>query len=280
SPETAIEHHDGFGVATQHSRERDHRARGIGQLGIGRRCAVHDLGLLWLAWWCVARARASQGDSEDSNQTEDAHGARRYSHAAGVATGRDAIAGSNTRGGHHDDTRFSARRVRNAAPGTLRRVRNGSNGPSARAAKLLGGKKTAPCTFETVHPALRASSRSSDRDQNRARRQVLEPSQPRTRRSAAHTLNRPSSPNTSRPPGTSTRAISRTASRAFATKQRTVTAVTTSKEASSKGSASALPCRRTTSTPRADARARIASSISALTSNPVTLAPSTAASIA
>ena len=53
-----------------------------------------------------------------------------------------------------------------------------------------------------------------------------------------------------------------------------------SNEASSKGSCSARPCRRVTSTQRAVARALAAASISCSTSRPVTAAPRAAASMA
>ena len=55
------------------------------------------------------------------------------------------------------------------------------------------------------------------------------PSQPRTRRRTAQQLHLPRSPITSRPPGRSTRAISRIAISASGTKARTVMQVTTSK---------------------------------------------------
>ena len=110
----------------------------------------------------------------------------------------------------------------------------------------------------TRSPASRTSALSSLAVRKCAACQVAAPSQALSRRLRAQTLHRPSSPSTRRPRGRSTRAISRTAAAASVTKHRTVTAATTSKLASGKGSRSTCPCRNVTLRPAVIARARAA----------------------
>ena len=124
-------------------------------------------------------------------------------------------------------------------------------------------------------PAPRSSTSlsSSCAVRNFAARHVAEPSQPLMRRFAAHKFHRPSSPITMRPPGFSTRAISRTACSASGTKHSTVTATTASKLASGNGSARISPSTNATARPIASALARAAASMCGSASTPVISAP-------
>jgi hypothetical protein len=120
-------------------------------------------------------------------------------------------------------------------------------------------------------PVTRPLSAGADR--NVALRHTRDPSQPLTRRLAAHRLQRPSSPIRSRPPGESTRAISPTARAASSAKQTTVTASTRSKLPSGNDRARTSPCNSWTATPLASACARPAASMRGSASTPVTMAP-------
>ena len=130
-----------------------------------------------------------------------------------------------------------------------------------------------PCTGPGIRPAPFARDRSSEAVRNRPLRHSCEPNHARTRRAAAHRLHFPSSPITRTPPGRRTRAISLNTGPASATKQRIVTATTTSKRSGSKGMLAASPIMNEMSAPSRFALALAASTISGEASMPVTVAP-------
>ena len=132
---------------------------------------------------------------------------------------------------------FVASIAMNAAPKVVTLPSERSNRAMIRASPVQGGKKIAPMTDPTVRPVPSTIVASSFTVRKRAARHIFAPNQPRMRRRAAQTLYFPRSPMTSRPPGRSTRAISRIALPESGTKVRTVMHVTTSKLWSRNGSA-------------------------------------------
>ena len=125
--------------------------------------------------------------------------------------------------------RFVAWIATNAAPSVVTSPRYASSGAIRRASAVHGGKKIEPRIEPTERPACSIRATSSVAVRNLAVLHWFAPNHPRMRRRAAHRLHLPRSPIKSRPPGRSTRAISRTAMSASLTKVSTAMHITISK---------------------------------------------------